>query len=49
MNMIKSTLKLAMILYICVALTGVYALSASARITPLDSEEETKLITIEKG
>lgn len=49
MNMIKSTLKLAMILYICVALTGVYALSASARITPLDSEEETTLITIEKG
>lgn len=49
MNMIKSTLKLAMILYICVALTGVYALSASARITPLDSDEETKLITIEKG
>ncbi len=49
MNTIKSTLKLAMILYICVALTGVYALSASARITPLDSEEETKLITIEKG
>ena len=49
MNMIKATLKLAMILYICVALTGVYALSASARITPLDSEEETKLITIEKG
>lgn len=49
MNMIKSTLKLAMILYICVALTGVYALSAAARITPLDSEEETTLITIEKG
>lgn len=49
MNMIKPTLKLAMILYICVALTGVYALSASARITPLDSEEETTLITIEKG
>ncbi len=49
MNMIKSTLKLAMILYICVALTGVYALSASARITPLDSDEETTLITIEKG
>ena len=49
MNMIKSTLKLAMILYICVALTGVYALSASARITPLDTDEETTLITIEKG
>ncbi|MYF56675.1 LysM peptidoglycan-binding domain-containing protein, partial [Candidatus Poribacteria bacterium] len=50
MNMIKSTLKLAMILYICVALTGVYALSASAKITPRDdSDEETTLITIEKG
>ena len=49
MNMIKSTLKLAMILYICVALTGVYALSASARITPGPSDEETTLITVEKG
>ena len=49
MNMIKSTLKLAMILYICVALTGVYAISASARITPLEGDEETTLITIEKG
>ncbi len=49
MNMIKSTLKLATILYICVALTGVYALSASARITPLETDRETTLITIEKG
>lgn len=49
MNMMKSTLKLAMILYICVALSGVYVLSASARITPHEGDEKTKLITIEKG
>lgn len=49
MKMMKSTLKLAMILYICVALSGVYVLSASARITPHEGDEETTLITIEKG
>ena len=49
MNMIKSTLKLTLILYLCVALSGVYILSASARITPKEGDEETKLITIEKG
>ena len=49
MNMMKSTLKLAMILYICVALSGVYVLSASARITPHEGDEKTTLITIEKG
>ena len=49
MNIIKSTLKLAMILYICVALSGVYVLSASARITPHEGDEETTLITIQKG
>lgn len=49
MKMMKSTLKLAMILYICVALSGVYVLSASARITPHEGDEDTKLITIEKG
>lgn len=50
MNIVKSTLKLAMILYICVALSGVYVLAASARITPRDdTDEETTLITIEKG
>ena len=49
MNMIKSTLKLAMILYICVALSGVYVLSASARIVPHEGDKNTTLITIEKG
>jgi predicted nucleic acid-binding Zn-ribbon protein len=49
MKMIKSTLKLTLILYICVALSGIYALSASARITPHEGGEETRLITIEKG
>ncbi len=49
MKMIKSTLKLTLILYICVALSGIYALSASARITPHGGGEDTMLITIEKG
>ncbi len=49
MKMIKSTLKLTLILYICVALSGIYALSASARITPHEGDEKTRLITIEKG
>ncbi len=49
MKMIISTLKLAMILYICAALGGVYVLSASARITPKEGNDETTLITIEKG
>ena len=50
MTIIKSTLKLALILYICTALAGVFALSASARITPKQTDdEETTLITIEKG
>ena len=49
MNMIKSTLKLTLILYLCVALSGVYILSASARITPKEGGEDTKLITIVKG
>ncbi|MDE0088805.1 MAG: LysM peptidoglycan-binding domain-containing protein [Candidatus Poribacteria bacterium] len=49
MKMIKSTLKLALILYICVALSGIYALSASARITPREGGDDTVLITIEKG
>lgn len=49
MNMIKQTLKLTLILYLCVALSGVYVLSASARITPKEVDEETTLITIEKG
>ncbi len=49
MKMIRGTLKLALILYICAALSGVYVLSASARITPHDGDDETMLITIEKG
>lgn len=49
MTFIKNTLKLTLVLYICVALTGVYVLSASARITPKETEEETTLITIKKG
>ncbi len=49
MNMIKSTLKLTLILYLCVALSGVYILSATARITPKEGGEDTKLITIVKG
>ena len=49
MKMIKRTLKLTMILYLCAALSGVYILSASAKITPHDGDDETKLITIVKG
>ena len=49
MKMIRGTLKLALILYICAALSGVYVLSASARITPHDGDDGTMLITIEKG
>ena len=41
---------MVLILYICAALSGIYVLSASARITPHDgNDDETMLITIEKG
>ena len=40
---------MALVLYICAALSGVYVLSASARITPHDGDDDTMLITIEKG
>ena len=40
---------MALILYICAALSGVYVLSASARITPHEGDDDTILITIEKG
>ena len=40
---------MALILYICAALSGVYVLSASARITPHEGDDDTVLITIEKG
>ena len=49
MTMIRGTLKLALILYICAALSGVYVLSASARITPHPDDEGTVLIEIVKG
>ena len=49
MKMIRGTLKLALVLYICAALSGVYVLSASARITPHDGDDDTMLITIVKG
>ncbi len=49
MKMIRGTLKLILILYICAALSGIYVLSASARITPHADDDETMLITIEKG
>ncbi len=49
MKMIRATLKLALVLYICAALSGVYVLSASARITPHEGDDDTMLITIEKG
>ena len=49
MKMIRGTLKLALILYICAALSGIYVLSASARITPHPEDDGTVLIEIEKG
>ena len=49
MKMIRGTLKLALILYICAALSGVYVLSASAKITPHDGDDDTMLVTIVKG
>ena len=49
MEMIRGTLKLALILYICAALSGVYVLSASAKITPHAGDDDTMLVTIVKG
>lgn len=49
MKMLRGTLKLALILYICAALSGVYVLSASAKITPHAGDDGTTLITIVKG
>ena len=49
MKMIRGTLKLALILYVCAALSGVYVLSASAKITPHQGDDGTTLITIVKG
>lgn len=49
MKMIRGTLKLTLVLYICAALSGVYVLSASAKITPHDGGDSTQLITIVKG
>ena len=47
--MIRGTLKLALILYICATLSGVYVLSASAKITPHAGDDDTMLVTIVKG
>ena len=49
MKMIRGTLKLALVLYICAALSGVYVLSASAKITPHGGDDGTMLVTIVKG
>ena len=49
MKMIRGTLKLALVLYICAALSGVYVLSASAKITPHSGDDDTMLVTIVKG
>ena len=49
MKMIRGTLKLTLVLYICAALSGVYVLSASAKITPHDGDDDTMIITIVKG
>ena len=49
MKMIRGTLKLTLVLYICAALSGVYVLSASAKITPHAGDDDTMLITIVKG
>lgn len=49
MKIIRGTLKLTLVLYICAALSGVYVLSASAKITPHDGDDSTQLVTIVKG
>lgn len=49
MKIVRGTLKLVLILYVCTALSGVYVLSASAKITPHDGDDSTMLITIVKG
>ncbi len=49
MKMIRGTLKLTLVLYICAALSGIYVLSASAKITPHEEDGSTELITIVKG
>ncbi|MDE0469497.1 MAG: LysM peptidoglycan-binding domain-containing protein [Candidatus Poribacteria bacterium] len=49
MKIIRDTLKLTLVLYICAALSGVYVLSASAKITPHEGDDDTMLITIVKG
>lgn len=49
MKMIRATLKLTLVLYICTALSGVYVLSTSAKITPHSGDDDTMLVTIVKG
>ena len=50
MKIMKSILRVSLILYLCVLLTGAsYILTASAKITPNPDMEGTALITIVKG
>ena len=50
MKMIKSTFSLAVILYLCVYLTGApFVLTASAKITPIDVDEPTHFYEIKKN
>ena len=50
MKMMRSTFSLALILYLCVYLTGApFVLTASAKITPIDVDEATMFYEIEKG
>ncbi len=50
MKMMKSTFSLAIILYLCVYLTGApFVLTASAKITPIDVDEPTHFYEIQKG
>ena len=50
MKTLKSTLTIALILYLCASLSGVpFVLSASAKVTPKSMNGNTSLITIKKG
>ena len=50
MKMMKSTFSLALILYLCVYLTGApFVLTATAKITPIDVDEPTHFYEIQKG
>ncbi len=50
MKMMRSTFSLALILYLCVFLTGApFVLTASAKMTPIDVDEATMMYEIKKG